>query len=46
MGFIVKKSVKTKCQFKKRLGGKKSEIQCKKNFILSAFNPKLSISGV
>jgi hypothetical protein len=29
-GTHCKKSVKTKCQLKKRLGGKKSEIQCQK----------------
>jgi hypothetical protein len=29
-GIYCKKSVKTKCQFKKRLGGKKSKIQCQK----------------
>jgi hypothetical protein len=45
-GIHCKKSVKTKCQFKKRLEGKKSEIQCQQNFILSTFNPKLNISGV
>jgi hypothetical protein len=45
-GIHCKKSGKTKCQFKKTDWRKKKVLKKLKYFILSKFNPKLSISGV